>query len=1087
MVSYFASIMKSALLFFIILLCTHGLIAQSINTEFGKNRVQFHDDFNDWWEYETENFITYWYGKARYVAQHTLQMAEIDHDAIQKLLEHRMNDKIEIIVYVDISDLKQSNIGTEETFTNKTGETKIVGNKMFVYFDGNHLHLRQKIKEGIATVYFNNMLFGSNLQEIIQNAVLMNIPDWYRQGLVAYAASNWNNNVEDEMRDIWDRDKKFHTFNKMADLYPKVAGNSFWFFIDQNYGKSAISNLLYLTKISRGIENSFEYILNADLPSLKDEWSKFYTQYFLSEKNRYAPKSDSDRVKISNKKYIPVSNLKLSPDGKQLLYVYNDQGKFRVMLRDIKTGAEKRIFKYGYKNVFQETDYNYPLLAWHPTKPEISIVYEHKDVIKLIKYKTETFQRAEQIIPTDFQRIYSISYLDDLNYIFSASTAGFSDLFLYKSKNRNYEHITNDFYDDLDAEYVEMFGSKGILFSSNRVQDSIKDMKPDTILPLGNYDIFFLKDGSKTALNLTQSKGSDNHFPYLFGSGYVCFTGDESGMTNTYIYDINRGNSYPVSDLDRNLFRHHSVKGLDKYYSVYFKDGMYQLFGENLNPQKPTNPTPTQTANSDVSSTAPMMPFVENVVVRQAPVEEKYLFQAVFDDPPVLEPIKLKPDIQNDGAGFRLKINTGNTTLKGVQPYISSRAIAANNKFGLNQITTKLDNDLLFEGLESYTGNRSQLLTTPMGFLFKANIKDLFEDYTVEGGVRIPTTFNGSEFFLVFDNKKARIDKRIAIYRKSNEYSSQVDPNQNFISRSKKTSLLGMYQMKYPFDIYRSIRATSTLRFDRFLQLSTEKNSLESPAVNEKRISLKLEYIYDNSYDAAINIKHGTRFKIYSEIINQFDLQVIDGFKLNLSKGYTGILGFDARHYIPVLSKSLLAIRAAGATSYGSQKMLYFLGGVENWLFPKFDNTIPIRNDGDFSYKANAFHLRGFDNNIRNGSTFLLSNVELRVPFFQYLLGKNQGSAFIRNMQLTCFFDAGLAWHGASPFSPENPLNKTEINSPPLIRLEIEYFRDPLVMGYGLGLRTQLLGYFVKADYAWGIETRQIQVPKFYLSLGLDF
>ena len=120
--------------------------AQSINTEFGKNRVQYHDDFTNWWEYETENFITYWYGKARFVAQPTLQIAEMDHDEIQRVLEHRINDKIEILVYVDISDLKQSNIGTEETFVSKTGETKIVGNRMFMYFDGNHQYLRDKIR-----------------------------------------------------------------------------------------------------------------------------------------------------------------------------------------------------------------------------------------------------------------------------------------------------------------------------------------------------------------------------------------------------------------------------------------------------------------------------------------------------------------------------------------------------------------------------------------------------------------------------------------------------------------------------------------------------------------------------------------------------------------------------------------------------------------------------------------------------------------------------------------------------------------------------------------------------------------------------
>ena len=90
-------------------------------------------------------------------------------------------------------------------------------------------------------------------------------------------------------------------------------------------------------------------------------------------------------------------------------------------------------------------------------------------------------------------------------------------------------------------------------------------------------------------------------------------------------------------------------------------------------------------------------------------------------------------------------------------------------------------------------------------------------------------------------------------------------------------------------------------------------------------------------------------------------------------------------------------------------------------------------------------------------------------------------------MQLVGFYDAGLAWHGTSPFGPENPLNSVTVTSPPLINLEIEYFRDPLVMGYGLGLRTQFLGYFIKGDYAWGIETREVQRPKFYLSIGMDF
>lgn len=191
----------------LLLICLIQLVftkidAQSINTNFGKNRVQYNDDFDSWFEYETENFIVYWYGKGRNIAQTVIQLAELDHDEIQQILEHRINDKIEIIVYLDLTDLKQSNIGYEETFLNSTGKTKIVGNKMFVHFDGNHQNLRKTIREGIASVYINSILLGSNLQEIVQNAILLNLPDWFREGLISYIGTEWDYEIDDELRDI---------------------------------------------------------------------------------------------------------------------------------------------------------------------------------------------------------------------------------------------------------------------------------------------------------------------------------------------------------------------------------------------------------------------------------------------------------------------------------------------------------------------------------------------------------------------------------------------------------------------------------------------------------------------------------------------------------------------------------------------------------------------------------------------------------------------------------------------------------------------------------------------------------------------
>ena len=120
-----------AVLFFCSILSVQ-LFAQGTQIEFGKNRVQYHQEYEEWLKYESTNFITYWYGEGRYIGQTVVQMAEMDYDAIQNILEHRMNDRIEVIVYKDLTDLKQSNIGSEETIVNTGGQTKIDGNKIIV-------------------------------------------------------------------------------------------------------------------------------------------------------------------------------------------------------------------------------------------------------------------------------------------------------------------------------------------------------------------------------------------------------------------------------------------------------------------------------------------------------------------------------------------------------------------------------------------------------------------------------------------------------------------------------------------------------------------------------------------------------------------------------------------------------------------------------------------------------------------------------------------------------------------------------------------------------------------------------------------
>ena len=1096
--------------------------------------------------------------------------------------------------------LKQSNIGSEETFNNTGGQTKIVGNKVFVYFDGNHNNLRFQIREGIASIYLNAMLFGSNLQEIVQNAVMMNLPEWFKQGLVGFVGQPWNTDLDNQLKDII-LSKDFEGFDRLAEENPRLAGHSLWYFISENFGQSTVSNLLYLTRINRSVDSGFLYVLGSTYDRTTDSWALFFKQrYKTDSENRVKP--DKRRIQIKNKRNLPISQLKVSPDGKQLVYVTNEIGKYKVYLHDIRKGDRSIILKEGFRNAFQATDYNYPLIAWSPNNTELAILYEKRDVPKLMIYDLGTQKERTEDLSSQYQRVYSMDYISPLALVFSATVRGFSDIFLYYINTRQTERITQDFYDDLDASFVKVQNRKGILFASNRPDSLLRKEKLDTILPIRAFDIYYydLETKSKELVQVTNTPFANERNPVAVDTTYFSYLSDVSGIFNRevgyledYIHHYDqiiqldddseiiihadstlasldtsridtiiiqpvikkRAITHSISNYDRSILGQHTAPRADKMVELVFRSGEYQVFTRNMITDTLLLPSPTvyqqsraitYTTTSSVSGTtekveAPNQKETpenttllketpeneEPIIVESKIPEEKldtakididnYLFQSEFDDEEIPTTVVVEEKEEEQEEDFFEKIEPNNSfsnnilrrtssvskrlsNFRKVYKFRPGRIVPYRIKFRTDYVTTQLDNSLLFDGWDVFTEQNSTLgangtaNTTntvpfeypPPGILLKANFKDLFEDYEFIGGIRIPTTFNGAEYFLIFNDKKKRLDKQYAIYRKNMRYSSESG---SFVpNRSEANVLLGQYSLRYPLDIFRSLRATAKLRRDRSTQLATDLAAFNKPTRSVQRAGLKLEYVFDNTLDVALNIKNGTRYKIYTEFFKSFDISILDEFSFEFNNGFLGVLGVDARHYQRLAKHSVLALRFAGASSFGSQRISYYLGGVDNWLFPSYNNEIPVGSSSDYTvaYNTLASNMRGFKINIRNGNSYALINSELRVPIFKYI-SRRIRSSFFRNFQVVGFFDVGTAWTGLSPFSDDNPLNTTFIANGDLVSVKVNYFRDPVVAGYGFGVRSVLFGYFLRLDYAWGIETRKIQDPRLYVSLGMDF
>lgn len=68
------------------------------------------------------------------------------------------------------------------------------------------------------------------------------------------------------------------------------------------------------------------------------------------------------------------------------------------------------------------------------------------------------------------------------------------------------------------------------------------------------------------------------------------------------------------------------------------------------------------------------------------------------------------------------------------------------------------------------------------------------------------------------------------------------------------------------------------------------------------------------------------------------------------------------------------------------------------------------------------------------------------------------------------FFDVGIVWEGNDFYSEENLLNILVVDNSGFVFVRVNYFRDFIVVGYGVGVRVMFFGYFVWVDYVWGIE-----------------
>ncbi len=1140
---------KFSRIFFISLVFILGAVisnAQVNAVTFGKNRVQY-KKFK-WEFYQTQNFNVYFYKGGQELAKFVAQVAEKELPSIEAAAEYSLQRRANVILYNEFADMQQTNIGLETDLLNTGGVTRLVNNKMVMYYDANHYNLKRQIRQGIADVITKNVLFGDDLGEVASNQALLDLPTWLTDGYVAYLGENWSADLDDELKSEI-LSGNYRKFSKFSYEKPLLAGHAFWYYVEEKYKKENVTYFLYLARIYKNLNKACKQITKLSFKQLQAEFMEYQDDKYykdIARRKAYPKGSYIEGYDIS--KRLNYYRFNVNPNKKNNDYVVTQFKKGIVRLILSSNFENKTLLKYGTRSYEAEINPSYPLVAWDPKGTRISVFYTTEGKLKLFVYDVlSSFKQYKFDLTDKFDQVQDVKYmLDSKTLLISAVKNGHADIYTFNIEKEKLLQITNDVYDNLDASFVAFPGKTGIIYSSNRPSPDAKSS--DTVLPSNNrFNVFLITNfGDKPELNqitqLTNLKYGNARYPTPYNNTHFTFVSDENGIANRYagFFTTKAEGLDTLVLIGDEILRNPSEKLVDSTLRAYKKTDIDSVAVVAVSSDStyvfPLSNYPSSLAESRVAGDNNQV----SEVTRQS--DEKVLYKLKIDENTLrrrnitatpteyakklmresrltkVDPAAVKPGntnmpaadtakkqddfFQTEFANEKADSSKKNTnTASDKKVYRDDENVLARAKlykykplkFAVDYGSGNFGNSVLINRYQAYAGGQGPIRLnngSPLSGLVRLGTSDLLEDIKINGAYKLGTNLKDNEWLLNYQNLKRRLDWGLTYYR--NTEGVDFDLGSGVIYGAKNFTNLYQVNISYPLDVTKSIRFTTGVRSDNFVYTGDPISPTTLKLEDEKTLYSvsHLEFVYDNSINMAQNIRFGARAKAYVDWNRQINKNLANDGPNTFN------VGFDARYYHSIFRNFIWAGRVAGDFSFGDQKLIYYLGGVDGWLMfgnntkkdgsDRYFNTFnPPANDQAYAFQSLAVNMRGFKQNIGNGNNALVINSEFRLPVFTTLFDKTINNAFIRNFQLTQFIDLGTAWNGAY-----NGIKRPEIaynsGGPVTVRVKAGGI-GPFAGGYGFGARSTLLGYFVKFDASWQMNGFFKGKPQTYFSLGLDF
>jgi len=1075
--------------------------AQAQYFRFGKNKVQY--QAHDWFFVQSKHFDVYYYEPGgKYLAEFTARAAEDAYLQTSKNFQHEISDRIAILAYQSHNDFAVNNAAPLPEYAEGIGGvTELFKNRIAIPFTGDYRNYQRVIHHELVHAVINDMFYGGSIQSIIQNNISLRIPLWFNEGLAEYEALGWDTQSDMYVRDAILNDD-LAPIPYLSGYFAYRGGQGVWDYVSEQYGREKVGEIMQRLRLTRSDEASFQRATGLTLEELSERWHTALKKVHWPEVTAREDLDEIAKPIITREKGYYNTSAAISPQGDRIAYISTKDGLFDVYIANANDGRRIQKLIDGQDNTeFESLKILTPGISWSPTGRQIAIAVKSgsSDAIAIVDVKTK--ETTHYRVP-GVDAVISVAWNPNGGKIaFSGSMDTQTDIFILDLGSKETVNVTNDIFSDHepawnpDGTEIVFHSDRGDYTQLGRFQaENFEMIEHD----YSQYDVYRLVVGETELQRLTFDELWDDKSP-KFGDDpdRLIFISDRNGIYNLYEKDLATGNERPLTDVLVGIMQVSLSRDANKAAIVSLREGTPSIYmlktpfdreieGERLVP----NVWAQRVMQTVDGPNAPAIALASDATLQRNP-----LLRDASDGVPFVRALERRPSetlaSRTSGAGD-LVANDSDPD-EGAEPAVrdTSESLSSLSKvdfrnyvfsdaFDARDEKEEYDDEYLnpFEPEDNITDD-GRLKQKKYKLTFSPDIIYGTAGYdALYGGVQGVTQMMFSD---VLGNHQIYAATNLLIDLRNSDYLIAYSYLPNRIDYT--TSV---------FHTARILTANGGFSYFRYRYYGVG-GGMSVPLDKFRRLDLSLSLMSVSSTDINnVSIPSDEKTFFYPSIAFQKDVTIpgyispASGYRYGISLAGTpgaisnvrfGTLLGDFRFYQSLGYGYTLSFRGSAAGSFGPNAQRFYTAGVANWINNSFDdlNGFPIDEVSDFVFATPVMPLRGAEINTQNGPYFGLVNAEFRFPLFAAILPGPIPLFPLYNIQGVGFIDAGTVRGGDIDEATEELLD------------EFRFFKhDELMVGMGFGLRTILLGYPVRLDWAWPYNG-DFGDRIVYFSIGLDF